>query len=192
MRNLILGAVALCGVLGALAAGTHPAAAAEVRFTVVSSDAPGIVSWLLPQSPAPAFAEPDVYFVLEGPILGGVEGSSLGDGQVLFEVFSFVTGDFGGGLNTFAFIALDAVNPGEFDIPYGFELQGEQLFTGTPGAPTFRLGTFTLQDTAGLLGDFTLTISAVGVPEPGAWALMLLGFGAAGAALRRRKVSAAA
>jgi hypothetical protein len=28
-----------------------------------------------------------------------------------------------------------------------------------------------------------------GIPEPGTWALMILGFGAAGAALRRRKLA---
>lgn len=36
--------------------------------------------------------------------------------------------------------------------------------------------------------DFSIT---AGVPEPGAWALMILGFGATGAALRRRRLTCA-
>ncbi|MEO8811408.1 MAG: PEPxxWA-CTERM sorting domain-containing protein [Caulobacteraceae bacterium] len=39
---------------------------------------------------------------------------------------------------------------------------------------------------------FTLEGSAPGVPEPAAWAMMLVGFGLAGAALRRRAVTAVA
>ncbi|WP_293379098.1 PEPxxWA-CTERM sorting domain-containing protein [Phenylobacterium sp. SCN 70-31] len=42
------------------------------------------------------------------------------------------------------------------------------------------------------MDDLNLTLRtadpvAAAVPEPGAWALMILGFGAAGAALRRRR-----
>lgn len=40
--------------------------------------------------------------------------------------------------------------------------------------------------------DFTGGSAVGGVPEPGAWALMIGGFGLAGAALRRRRTSAAA
>jgi hypothetical protein len=51
-------------------------------------------------------------------------------------------------------------------------------------------GTYTLtidgdNDSTGSLGG-TVTINAV--PEPGTWAMMLLGFGAAGYAMRRRRV----
>lgn len=42
-------------------------------------------------------------------------------------------------------------------------------------------------------GDYSGTgVPYAWVPEPGAWALMILGFGAAGAMLRRRRVAAAA
>jgi hypothetical protein len=41
-------------------------------------------------------------------------------------------------------------------------------------------------------GDGDFIIHAVGVPEPGAWALMLVGFGGLGAALRSRRRMASA
>ena len=42
------------------------------------------------------------------------------------------------------------------------------------------------------LDDISLTTDAPGgIPEPASWALMILGFGATGAALRRRRVAAA-
>lgn len=35
--------------------------------------------------------------------------------------------------------------------------------------------------------DYTLTVKSFGVPEPSTWALMIVGFGAVGAALRQRR-----
>ncbi|MBL8555957.1 MAG: PEP-CTERM sorting domain-containing protein [Phenylobacterium sp.] len=54
-------------------------------------------------------------------------------------------------------------------------------------------GTFTL-DAPYQVNSITVSYqvsgpSSAGVPEPGAWALMILGFGGAGAALRRRKAA---
>ena len=75
---------------------------------------------------------------------------------------------------------------GGFDLYYG-----DQLYTGTEAAPTFKLGTFGLFDSGGFQQLGTLTISVDGaVPEPASWAMMLGGFGAIGGALRaRRKTS---
>lgn len=42
-----------------------------------------------------------------------------------------------------------------------------------------------------VLDDLTYTTGVTSVPEPGVWALMILGFGAAGSALRRRRAVAA-
>ncbi len=41
------------------------------------------------------------------------------------------------------------------------------------------------------LDDISLSTKAPGVPEPASWALMILGFGAAGAVLRRRRAALA-
>lgn len=65
-----------------------------------------------------------------------------------------------------------------------FDLGGMQLFTGTLDAPTlFAFGARQLPD---LESGETITISARDVPEPASWALMVAGFGLAGATMRRR------
>jgi hypothetical protein len=46
--------------------------------------------------------------------------------------------------------------------------------------------------TAPTHGESLANISVAGIPEPGAWALMIMGFGAAGALLRRRRTTVAA
>jgi hypothetical protein len=66
------------------------------------------------------------------------------------------------------------------------------LFSGPASSPTFNLGTFTLSG-GFTAGPATLTISqaaVAAVPEPGTWALMLIGFGAIGVSMRRRRVAA--
>jgi hypothetical protein len=55
-------------------------------------------------------------------------------------------------------------------------------------------GTYTLRmtGTRGTTSTFTGNISFAAVPEPGTWAMMLLGFGAVGFAMRRRRTPALA
>ena len=47
--------------------------------------------------------------------------------------------------------------------------------------------TLTINGTRGRTATFAGTISFAAVPEPGTWAMMLLGFGAVGFAMRRRR-----
>ena len=62
------------------------------------------------------------------------------------------------------------------------------------GSFTFNIFSDDTDDFGPLLDSVTLDISpaATAVPEPATWGLMLLGFGLAGAALRRRHAAAAA
>jgi opacity protein-like surface antigen len=75
-----------------------------------------------------------------------------------------------------------------------FQARSFNLGAVAAGSHTITLGMHTTNASSGhflakfdnvvLTGDNLVT---GGVPEPGAWALMILGFGAAGAALRRRR-----
>lgn len=88
---------------------------------------------------------------------------------------------FGNGL--FASLSITAPNLGftQFSSP--------TLFTGSPNAPVFSTGSFTLINP--FFGNGTLNISQVAgaVPEPATWAVMIVGFGAIGLAMRRRSDS---
>ncbi|MDZ4375723.1 MAG: PEPxxWA-CTERM sorting domain-containing protein [Phenylobacterium sp.] len=107
--------------------------------------------------------------------------------------FNDVEGTFGGidgaasiGFGSGLFAALN-IN----GTSLGFtQFAGPALFSGSASAPMFSTGVFQL--TSLVSGASTLTISeaAAGpgaIPEPGAWALMITGFGLTGAALRGRR-----
>lgn len=67
-------------------------------------------------------------------------------------------------------------------------LWGTQLYTGSLASPTLSSGTFKLNG-----GAVTLTVksTAGAVPEPATWAMMILGMGAVGYAMRRRQKATA-
>jgi hypothetical protein len=60
------------------------------------------------------------------------------------------------------------------------------------GPPIRSSGAIFAYDAPVQVGTWSASVSAVDVPEPATWALLLLGFGAAGAALRRRRLPVAA
>ena len=86
-------------------------------------------------------------------------------------------------------------------LPQGPTLQprffGPQLFTGPTSAPVFTPGTFALtteprnNPSVPDMRDFNYTITiaplAAAVPEPATWAMLVLGFGVVGFALRKRR-----
>lgn len=96
------------------------------------------------------------------------------DGVVLgvnFDTNFFPANDTDAGLNML-------LNPGETSATFLFRVTG---------ATSFTPGTFTAQDGVTVTGAGFSPAGAV--PEPGTWGLMLLGFGAAGFALRCRRRS---
>jgi hypothetical protein len=79
--------------------------------------------------------------------------------------------------------AYNALADGGFYLDFSRHIP--QYFTGA--------GYFVMDNASLVLGDAVVPPDpGGGVPEPGAWALMILGFGGAGSALRRRKAVLAA
>lgn len=68
-----------------------------------------------------------------------------------------------------------------------FSAYGQQLYAGTAEDPKLLTGVFDLPDYFLPNTSYHIVVTSDAVPEPAAWALMLAGFGLAGAALRRRQ-----
>ncbi|WP_299309990.1 PEPxxWA-CTERM sorting domain-containing protein [uncultured Croceicoccus sp.] len=112
-----------------------------------------------------------------------------------FGKLSFWRASYGGG---FRFSGPDIFDGQERTKQY-ISVQSTSLFTGSASTPNYKLGTFKMsymshnEPKMGYWG--TLSVSSVGstpytpgaVPEPSTWAMMLLGFGAIGYAMRRRQ-----
>ncbi len=167
-KSMKLSNLLMAGVAAAACILSVPANAAPLLFNF--SGPSGTASFQLDSSPKPDFAS-----------------SFIGSDQF---GFNNVAGTFGGkpgtasvvsfGNDIFSSLSITAANLGftQFSSP--------TLFTGLPAAPMFTTGTFTLINP--FFGNGTLNIStaATAVPEPATWALMLVGFGAMGVAMRRR------
>lgn len=71
-------------------------------------------------------------------------------------------------------------------------VDGPQLYSGSELMPTFLLGTFSLVDSFGGAGSYTLTVTdldagPVDVPEPATAAMLIGGLGLLAAARKRRR-----
>jgi hypothetical protein len=129
-------------------------------------------------------------FTLESAAPSSFTSSALVGNQVFFNA---VAGTFGGtagtadisfGTNLIADLNIQSANLGFTQL----SAPGD-LFTGPASSPTFNIGTFNLSG-GFTAGPATLTISraaVAAVPEPSTWAMMLVGFGAIGASMRRRR-----
>ncbi|HMJ06002.1 MAG TPA: PEPxxWA-CTERM sorting domain-containing protein [Chthoniobacterales bacterium] len=155
--------------LSALAfAATLPlATAAHADVYVFDLSGPNTASFMLDSSPTPS-STTSSYFDLQN-----VAGTYNGSPATFADIF-FFTGSFDGGF------AATGVN---------LNLVGTQLFTGTLTNPTFKLGTFALCDCSFGTPNYSLSITSGAVPEPATWAMMLIGFGAIGLTMRRRKTA---
>ena len=106
--------------------------------------------------------------------------SSIPAGNILTPLAGGLTINFPGFLNGVNYIG----------IHYGFQGGGETFFYKVNAT---NIDSFTLTPGSGGGSSSTATLlvfSTSAVPEPATWAMMIIGFGAMGASLRRRKVSA--
>ncbi len=100
----------------------------------------------------------------------------IGSQTLTIQDLQFFTADGGGGF--FSLDPTDKVGDSIF-----LNLGPDQLFDGPPSTPTLLTGTFGLFD-YGTGANVLLSVAAV--PEPATWAMMILGFGVIGVAVRRR------
>ena len=168
MKTIFLATAAVAALASA------PASAATFLFTTTGLT----INFSLPDSPTPAFA-----LAGQGFRAPSTSATVNGNPQTLFSI-TFLNTNYN-------------LEPG---ISGGFTYDGNatnvfngaQLYSGTEANPTFLAGTYQLsQFQSGTAG--VLVISGVGgaVPEPATWALLILGFGLTGAAMRRRTSSVA-
>lgn len=149
-----------------------PASAATLVYRLIGPNSGGYNAiWQMSSTPTPDQTVPDQGFAIfrvAGNFPGAIEGAAY------LDFFSF---DNGGGLSI-----ADADEPTLF-----VSLSGAQLYSGGEATPLLSKGTFALTDADGVPG-YSLRVADVGavVPEPATWALMILGFAAAGGAMRRR------
>jgi PEP-CTERM motif-containing protein len=171
LRKYLAAAAAAAVLVGAL-----PAAASTFLFeTTPGSD--GSISWVFGNSggiPAGAFEDTfDILIPTTGTGDGGIQASFTSPTDDL--LFTSVTFDG----HTFTLDSVPGLNRG--DLP---------PFLISPG------GHYTLDVkgvSPGIDADYagTLSFTPASVPEPTTWALLILGFGLSGAALRSRKLRAA-
>lgn len=160
-KTLLLGGA----VIGAVAMSV-PASAAPFLFQLTGSKT---ATFTIDSSFAPdlvssnAFGDQISYNTVNG-MFGGTTGSAA----------------IGFGTNIYAQLNVTGTS-------LGFtQFAGPNLFTLVNAKPVFNVGTFAL--TSIVSGASTLRISAVAaVPEPASWAMMIVGLGAVGFAVRRRQ-----
>lgn len=203
MKKLVLAASA-AAMLPTVANAQTVTIQGSATPTVHSSD-PGLVltsspgNFLLNLDLDPATGTPSSLFVNNLFSLGTLEGSvELGEDTVAYPLsvlFSFtnptgtgsdvITGQSFGYYQLFTSCGLIAGGCGRvvWDGPQTFNF-------GDGGSFSLALNnvTFGTPGSTAVGGTFTLITSAV--PEPSTWAMMLIGFGAVGFAVRRRKPAA--
>lgn len=132
------------------------------------------VTFQLDSNPTPSSSQT---FLGESAVFTDVVGTVNGANATI-DTISFGTG-------VFATLSINAAGLGFTQFA-----GGGPLFTGPGSAPVFSAGTFQLTNPFFPDQNSTLVISqqaAAAVPEPATWALMLLGFGFVGGAMRTAK-----
>jgi hypothetical protein len=150
--------------------GTAMAAGPQIEYRI--SGAGHSAVFRLDANPVPEFLDPGYSF--------GVTTTGLFDGVANLVGVTFYLDPFEGPAD----VAAGGLTYLDNTSFFSFDVAGPQLFGGTIDAPTLRA--FAPEQLTDLSTGETITLSARAVPEPAAWAMMVAGFGLAGAAMRRR------
>lgn len=144
---------------------SSPVTAAILTFNVTG---PQVISFELDSSPTPSDYVTGRYIRFDN-LSGSVNGAAARFGI-----------GFGNGANTASFGFLTPSRGSSFTTPGGM-----QYYTGTEEKPVFKVGTFALTN------GYSLTIAdaAGAVPEPATWTMTIVGMGAVGFAMRRRRAT---
>lgn len=201
MKRYLIAAAALLSLPATAQAQTVIEGTAVVD-TLHTSD-PGLVVYANPIAFGPFTLDLDPMtatpssFTTNVLTIGTNEGSIESDDQVNYAIsllFSFtnpwdasgnpVTGETDGFIQLFTTCGLIAGGCGrvEWDGPTIFNFGNGGSFSLTLEDEVFHT-----PGGANVSGKFTLLTPSAAVPEPGTWAMMLLGFGATGFAMRRRR-----
>ncbi len=110
----------------------------------------------------------------------------ISSGQIFFDN---IRGTFNGVEQTASTISFGFGSIAAFQFSgttAGFaQFGGPRVFTGPLDAPVFTPGTFNFTGFSN--GTLNISRAVAAVPEPATWAFMILGFGAIGFAMRRRR-----
>lgn len=166
---------ALAGI-AAIALAATPASATELLYNFTSTSGTDDFSFTLDSNPTP-----------------DVDGG--GDGFAFLNYL--VTTSAGAETFTLQFHGSNVDGGLQFLTPTstGYYLLGFELFSGLTSAPTMLTGDFALYGSRSvepltgykIEGTLTVTELSAAVPEPGTWAMMLLGFGAVGFSMRKAR-----
>lgn len=174
MRSTLMTAmVALTGLVAAA-----PASAEVLQFTLTG---PYAAVWFIDSNPMPNAVGANSFMLQD--VSGNYSQVPGNTGPVNYLAdFEFYDSTFDGGFYARNF----------YDGKDLLTTDGPQLFSGTVAAPVFSRGSYRLVDVDDRSISYTLTIATPAlpaVPEPASWALMILGFGAVGAAMRYRRTT---
>lgn len=149
--------------------------------------------------------DPTVFYPVSGYYMASLQAGDVADTpMVLSQTFETIGGDFSGwvaflGRDTNADFGFVRIMSGGSEVVRLFDagIAGLGAYNYTPWtkfSTTLGAGTYTIEAAVVNFGDefnpsFLLLddLRMTNVPEPSTWAMMLLGFGGAGALIRRRR-----
>ena len=162
------------GMVTAIILTASPAYAAPLLFDFTGNvfGSPKTASFQLDSNPTPSSTNNQPLINSTQIFFNNVQGTFNGTSEIASSI-SFGTG----GASQFQF-----QSPSSGFAQFG----GATVFSGSLNSPIFTPGTYAF--TGFTSGTLTISNAVAAVPELGTWAMMLVGFGAMGFVMRRRKV----